>query len=144
MKQYILLTILGLFLFNCSKPDDVTPVTSTHVLDGKWKLIKITYGYPPPNQPTFTTNVSNEIYQFSPSSMTFSVTKDGKITENGSYKVETKVKNTVEEKSVIFLTDSTYSTYTMLSNNQELVLYQRTHIGAVLADGNSFHYAKVQ
>jgi hypothetical protein len=111
---------------------------------GSWKLFKITYGYPPPNSPTFTTTVDDEMYVFDNSNSSFTLLKNGRETESGKFNITEDPKNPNGKNIIQFLSNNTFSNYFFSADNKELTLYQRSAFGGILADGSVFHYKKVE
>lgn len=114
-------------------------------LDGKWKLVKVAYGFPAPNSPTEFVPNYEEILAFNTSTNTFTRTKDGKVTQSSSLKTSSLPDGGTSSRAiVIFEKDNTYSFYSFTQNPDYLVLYQAAPVGAILADGNSFYYQKIK
>jgi hypothetical protein len=112
-------------------------------LEGKWKLSKVGYGFPAPNGPTEFIPTYEEILEFNKG--TFTRKKDNKIVETSSVRATKQTDGgTSTRDAIVFEKDNTYSFYSFTENPIYLVLYQRTPIGAVLADGNSYFYEKVK
>lgn len=120
---------------------DISPEMAK--LDGKWKLSKVSYGFPAPNSPTEFIPTYEEILEFN--NGTFTRTKDGKVTQSSSIKTSKLTDGgTSTRETLIFEKDNTYSFYYFTDKPVYLVLYQATPIGVVLADGNSFYYEKMK
>lgn len=147
MKNILTVFALMVFLLACEQVSCgcVQPETNSNFIDGKWKLVKITYGYPAPNMPTFTTTVNDESYEFNTQKKTYSRIKDGKVTESGTFSLGVLNRGGgVVEQKISFSVNNRYSTYTVSADFNEISLYQPTPEGAILADGNTFHYQKVK
>jgi hypothetical protein len=143
MKMLFLSSFIILLMVNCQSSQEISPEMVK--LDGKWKLVKIAYGFPPPNGLTEYKPTYEEILEFNSSKGTFTRTKDGKIMESSNIKSSKLIDGGVSTReSLIFEKDNTYSFYSFTENPIYLVLYQAAPIGAVLADGNSFYYEKVK
>jgi hypothetical protein len=139
MKIAALFLFFNLLGLSCSNAV-VEPVEFA----GSWKLFKVSYGFPPPNSPGFTTSVEDEVYAFDSSNSTFSFVKNGKETEAGKFNLTEDANNPNGKKIIQFLTNNTFSNYTFSADNKELTLYQRSGFGGILADGSTFHYKKVE
>jgi hypothetical protein len=139
MKITSFLILFSILFMACSQAT-VEPSN----FEGSWKLFKITYGYPPPNGPTFTTAVEDEVYVFDNSKTTFTVLKKGKEMETGKFNLTEDPKNPNGKEIIQFLSNNTYSSYSFSTDNKELTLYQRAGFGGILADGSVFHYKKVE
>ena len=139
MKMLLLSSFIIFLMVNCQSTQEISPEMAK--LDGKWKLSKVSYGFPPPNGPTEYKPTYEEILEFNSSKNSFTRTKDGKIIENSTIKLSGGIST---RESLIFEKDNTYSFYSFTENPIYLVLYQAVPIGAVLADGNSFYYEKVK
>lgn len=147
MKNLLTFGILMVFILACEQVTCgcVQPETNSSFIDGKWKLVKISYGYPAPNMPTFTTTVDDISYEFNSQKKTYSYSKDGKVIENGTFALGVLNRGGgVMEQKISFSVNNMYSTYTVSADFNEISLYQPTHEGVILADGNTFHYQKVK
>jgi hypothetical protein len=143
MKMLFLTPFIIFLMANCQSSQEISPAMAK--LDGKWKLVKIGYGFPPPNGPTEYKPTYEEILEFNASKGTFTRTKDGKIIESSNIKSSKLTDGGVSTReSLIFEKDNTYSFYSFTEDPAYLVLYQAAPIGAILADGNSFYYEKVK
>lgn len=143
----VLMSILSLmtvtFLFTKCEKIETKSLTDSQ-LSGKWKLVKISYGYPAPNMPTFTTNVADVTYEFDGNKNFYVYRNAGKITDEGNYTTETKKYENYTENILTFTKLDVYTTYSIDAEKQELILYERMPIGSMLADGNNYHYMKVK
>lgn len=114
-------------------------------INGQWQLSKISFGYPMPGGPTEMKATNVDIISFDASNKTFIRTINGKITENLSFDVQKVSYNGSEAReAVVFEKEGMYAYLTFDEDNSAIILYERTPIGAVLADGNSYHYQKVK
>lgn len=140
------ITLIVTFLVgNCQLDDSQTISPEMAKLDGKWKLVKVGYGFPAPNGPTDFVPTYEEILEFNTSKGTFTRIKDGKVIESNNVKSSKLTDGgTSTRDAIVFEKDNTYSFYSFTENPVYLVLYQPTPIGAVLADGNSYFYQKVK
>jgi hypothetical protein len=129
-----------LFLIACEQVSCGCDPFVPDYFSGKWKLEKITFGYPPPNAPTFTTQVENEMYIFKANKNYEFIKKEDKI-ETGTYSLNFEGSDFLSG-TIKFLEEKEYSTFTFTDNRTVLSLYQRSPSGAVLADGNTFVYRK--
>ena len=136
MKIYLSLLCSLLFLFSCEQD---TPKLLNEV-DGRWKLVKIGFGFPPPNSPTDYTPDYVEIIDFNASKQRFTRTKDGKVVEDT--KVNVGMQGVLQ--TIVFEESKMYSTVSFTENPYRLVLDQSSPVGSVLADGNRFFYEKVK
>jgi hypothetical protein len=139
MIKIVKFAVLMVFLLNCeNRLCGCDPVPK--ILQGSWKLIQIDYGYPIPNMPSFTRDVEDQVYEFDETKSSFKVYKNSKIVESGKYLFT----EDMQGKKIEFLTNNTYSILSFNQNNKELILYERAPKGAVLADGNSYRYLKIE
>ncbi len=138
MKIYLLCLLCVFSIFACAD-SKVTPVG----LDGDWQLYKISYGFPPPNSPGFTLDVPQVRLSFDESSKKFKLYRENIVKEAGGFELSIDVKNPNGKDIIVFLTDNTFSNYSFPVDANELVLYQRTKVGGILADGSSFHYKRL-
>ncbi len=138
MKKCLIIFLSFLGLLAC-QPTSV----EADPLNGVWQLSKITFGFPPPNSPAFTTVVKNELYTFDTTKKTFRFSRENVQIETGSYALSEDLKNPNGKDIITFLPDNTFSNYSYLNNKNELVLYQRSKTGGILADGSSFHYSRI-
>lgn len=140
------ITFLAIFLFSlmaCQIENIVEP--SLAKINGQWQLSKTSIGYPMPNGPTEIKAVNTEIISFDASKKTFTRTINGKVTETTSFDVKKVSYNGSDEReAVVFEKEEKYAYLTYDDENSAIILYERTPIGAILADGNSYHYQKVK
>ncbi len=140
------ITFLTIFLFSlmaCQVENTFEPSLSK--IDGQWQLYKMSIGYPTPNGPTEIKAVNTEIISFDINKKTFTRTINGKVTENSTFVVQ-KVSyiGTEPREAVVFEKEEKYSFLTYDDENSAIILYEKTPIGVVLADGNSYHYQKIK
>lgn len=140
------ITFLAIFLFSlmaCQIENIIEP--SLAKINGQWQLSKTSIGYPMPNGPTEIKAVNTEIISFDASKKTFTRTINGKVTETTSFDVKKVSYNGSDEReAVVFEKEEKYAYLTYDDENSAIILYERTPIGAILADGNSYHYQKVK
>lgn len=134
--------IVTILFTKCEKMDVSEKVDST--LTGTWKLVKISYGYPAPNMPTFTTNVADITYEFDESKSYYMYKQNGKVVDEGNYTTEMKKNENYTENFLTFTKLDIYTTYSLDSESQELILYERMPIGTMIADGSNYHYKKIK
>ncbi|WP_394993742.1 hypothetical protein [Emticicia sp.] len=145
MKMILLTLFITFLMANCQLENSQEVSPEMAKLEGKWRLSKIGYGFPPPNGPTEYIPTYQEILEFNTLKGTFTRTKDGKVIETSNIKISNLSDGGISKKeALIFEKDNTYSFYSFTENPVYLVLYQPTPIGAVLADGNSYFYEKVK
>lgn len=142
MIKFISGIVIGLCVLACSVPSCGCDPVMPSFITGKWRLEKIIYGYPPPNSPSFSTDVKNQVYVFDEALSKYEVLEDNIKIESGSFLLERSADN--RSQNLNFIEKKTYSTYTFTENNKVLSLYQRTPVGAVLADGSTFQYRKIE
>ena len=140
-------TFLALMLFSlmaCQVEENVIEPSLSKV-NGQWQLYKTSMGYPAPNSPTEIKAVNTEIISFDASAKTFTRTVNGKVTETTDFAIE-KVSYIGSEtrEAVVFTKNQTYAFLTFDDTNSTIILYEKAPIGAILADGNSYHYQKVK
>lgn len=139
-------TVLAIMLFSlmaCQVEDVIEPSLSK--INGQWQLYKTSIGYPAPNSPTEIKAVNTEIISFDVSTKIFTRTVNGKVTETTDFDVQqVSYLNLEPREAVIFPKNQTYAFLTFNESNSEIILYERVPIGAVLADGNSYHYQKLK
>ena len=140
------ITFLALMLFSlmaCQVENIIEPSLSK--INGQWQLYKTSVGYPAPNSPTEIKAVNTEILSFDASKKTYTRTINGKVTENSTFDVKTVSYNGSEAReAIVFEKDQKYAYLTFDDENSAIILYERTPVGIVLADGNSYHYQKVK
>ncbi len=114
-------------------------------INGQWQLTKKSIGYPVPEGATEIKAVDIEIINFDIVGKIFTRTKNGKLTETTDFDIQ-KVSffGTEPREAVVFTKNQNYSFLTFDDTNLSIILYEKTPIGAVLADGNSYHYQKVK
>ena len=146
MKKLLLAITVTLLLANCQSGTSQEVNPETVKFDGKWQLVKIGVGFPPPNGPTSFKPPYQEVLEFNISKRQFTRTKDGKITENNSFKITDLAEfgGSTRRAAIVFEEDNTYAFYSFIENPNYLTLQQRVPIGAYLADGNTFFYEKMQ
>lgn len=140
------ITFLIIILFSlmaCQVENTIDPSLSK--IDGQWQLYKTSIGYPIPNGPTEIKAVNTEVISFDARSKTFTRTINGKLTETTDFDVQ-KVSYFGSEprEAVVFTKNQNYAFLTFDDTNSSIILYDKTPIGAILADGNSYHYQKVK
>lgn len=140
------ITFLIIFLFSlmaCQEENTIEPSFSK--IDGQWQLYKTSIGYPIPNGPTEIKAINTEIISFDSSKKNFTRTINGKVTETSTFEVQ-KVSyiGTEPREAVVFEKEEKYAFLTYDDENSTIILYEKTPIGAVLADGNSYHYQKIK
>ncbi len=141
-----LITLIITFLMaqcQLENSQEISPEMSK--LDGKWKLVKVGYGFRSPDGSPDFVPTYEEILEFNTSKGTFTRTKDGKVTDGSSIKSSklTDGGNSTKD-AIVFEKDNTYAFYSFTENPVYLVLYETVPIGAILADGNSYFYEKVK
>lgn len=145
MKAFFLSIILQLLMGCRAETNIETSNTSLSKLNGHWQFTKISVGYPVPGGPTEIKAVGTEIINFDTVGKIFTRTNNGKLTETTDFDVQ-KVSFFGEElrEAVVFTKNQKYSFLTFDDTNSSIILYEKTPIGAVLADGNYYHYQKVK
>lgn len=144
MKKVILVSFI-ISLIACQKDNaqEVSPELAK--IAGKWQLYKIGYGFPPPNGPTQTTSTNQEIIEFDVNKVTFARTISGKISESGSFELKQLPDGgTTLRDAIVFKNTNTYSFIAFDESTFSLIMHQAAPMGAVLADGNSFFYQKIE
>ena len=145
MKMTFIALFITFLMANCQLKTSQEITLEIPKLEGKWKLAKIVIGYPFPNGPTEYKPTYEEILEFNRSKNTFIHTKDGKVIETISLKISNLIYgNNSTRDTLVFENDNTYSFYSFTENPVYLVLYERTPVGAILADGNSYYYEKIK
>lgn len=142
----IFLSVIVVALLACQVETNIEASNpSLAKINGKWQLSKTSVGYPMPNSPTEIKAVNIDIISFDASNKTYTRTINGKITENTTFDVQ-KVSYIGSEarEAVVFEKDQKYAFLTFDDTNSSIILYEKAPIGAVLADGNSYHYQKVK
>jgi hypothetical protein len=141
-----LITLLFTYLMAACPSDNAQEINPEMAkFDGKWKLMKVGYGFPPPNSPTEFVPTYEEILEFNSTNNTFTRTKDGKLTQSSSLKASSLADGGTSSRAIIiFEKENTYSFYSFTQNPVYLVLYQAAPVGAVLADGNNYFYQKIK
>jgi hypothetical protein len=145
MKAMFLSIILQLLLGCLAETNIEASNTSLNKINGNWQFTKKSGGYPVPGGPTETKAIDTEIINFDAVSKIFTRTKNGKLTETTDFDVQ-KVSflGTEPKEAVVFSKNQNYSFLTFDDTNLSIILYEKTPIGAILADGNSYHYQKVK
>ncbi len=132
-----------LSLMACQIENTIEPTSNK--LDGQWQLMKTTVGYPAPNSPTEIKVTNTEIIEFNTSSKTFTRSLNGKVVEKTDFEIQALAYNGSEPReAIVFPKNKNYAFITYDDNNSTIILYEKTPIGVVLADGNSYHYQKVK
>lgn len=135
--------IAMLSLMACQVESTIEPSLSK--INGQWQLTKTTIGFPAPNSPTEIKAANTEIISFNATSKTFTRTINGKVTETTDFDIQKVSYNGSEPReAVVFTKNQTYAFLTFDDNNSAIILYEKSPIGAILADGNSYHYQKVK
>lgn len=142
MLKFLSSIFTGLCVLACSLPGCGCDPVIPSLITGKWKLERIIYGFPPANGPSFTSDVKNEMYVFDESVGKYELLINDVKIESGSFNLDKTADN--KPKNLNFVEEKAYSTYSFAENNKVLSLYQRTPIGAILADGSTFQYRKIE
>jgi hypothetical protein len=147
MKHLLLSVMTILLMANCQleQTQEITPAFAK--LAGKWKLYKISIGYPMPNSPTEIAINKEEIIEFNAVNKVFTRTVDGKVTESTTFDARaiSNVNNSTDARdAIVFEQSNMYSFITYNESTSSIILYQSTPIGAILADGNSYYYQKIK
>lgn len=142
----IFLSVIIMALLACQVETNIEASNpSLAKINGQWQLSKMSIGYPIPDGPTEIKAVNTEIISFDTSKKTFTRTVNGKVTETTTFDVQKVSYNGSDEReAVVFEKDQKYAYLTFDDEKSAIILYERTPIGAVLADGNSYHYQKVK
>lgn len=142
----IFLSVIIMALLACQVETNIEASNpSLAKINGQWQLSKTSIGYPMPNGPTEIKAVDTNIVSFDASKKTFTRTVNGKITETATFDVQKVSYNGSEvREAVVFEKEKQYAYLTYDDENSTIILYERTPIGAILADGNSYHYQKVK
>jgi hypothetical protein len=145
MKAMFLSIILQLLLGCRAETNIEASNASLSKLNGHWQFTKISVGYPVPGGPTEINAVDTEIISFDAVGKIFTRTKNGKLTETTDFDVQ-KVSffGAEPREAVVFTKNQKYSFLTFDDTNSSIILYEKTPIGAVLADGNYYHYQKIK
>ncbi len=140
------LSIIIIFLLGCQAETNIEALNpSLAKINGNWQLYKTSIGYPIPNGPTEIKVVNADILSFDASKKTYTRTINEKVTESSTFDVKTVSYNGSEAReAVVFEKDQKYAYLTFDDENSAIILYERTPVGIVLADGNSYHYQKVK
>lgn len=114
-------------------------------INGKWQLYKTSFGYPMPNSPTEIKATNIDIISFDASNKTYTRTINGKVTENSNFDIQKiSLNGSQAREAIIFEKEKQYAFLTYDDANSAIILYEKSPIGAELADGNSYHYQKVK
>ncbi|AFK01988.1 hypothetical protein Emtol_0837 [Emticicia oligotrophica DSM 17448] len=114
-------------------------------INGQWKYKKTGVGYPVVNGPTEIINEKIEILTFDSVNKTFTRSINGQVTETTSFDIQKVNYVGIEPReAIIFQKSETYSFLTFDDANSCIILYEKTPVGVVLADGNSYYYQKVK
>ena len=150
MKTIIFSILTTLILISCVEavvePTAEAADPTLTKISGKWELYKISFGYPMPNGPTEKKPDALEYLEFSAANKTLIKTVIG-TNETKTEKSTIELKNYSDERkqlALFFVETKTYSFYTFDEATQSIILYDRVPVGAILADGNSYHYKKVK
>jgi len=142
----IFLAVIVMALMACQVETNIDASNPSLVkINGQWQLSKTTVGFPRPDGPTEIKALNTDILSFDANKKTYTRTINGKVTENSNFDVQTVSYNGSEAReAIIFEKEQKYAYLTFDDKNSAIILYERTPIGAVLADGNSYHYQKVK
>lgn len=142
----VFLSVIVMALLACEVETNIEVSNpSLSKINGQWQLYKTSIGYPMPDGPTEIKAVDTNIVSFDASKKTFTRTVNGKITETTTFDVQKVSYNGSEAReAVVFEKEKQYAYLTYDDENSTIILYERTPIGAILADGNSYHYQKVK
>jgi hypothetical protein len=150
MKTIIFSIFAITFLVSCVEAvvEPTTNLSDPNLakVTGKWELYKISFGYPVPGGPTEKKPDAVEYLDFSATNKTVTKTVVG-TKETTTEKSTFELKNYSAERNqlaLFFVESKTYSFFTFDEATQSIILYERVPVGAILADGNSYHYKKVK
>lgn len=141
------LSIITIFLLGCQAETNIEASTNPSLtkINGQWQFTKKSIGYPFPDGPIEIKAVDTEIISFDASKKIFTRTINGKLTETTDFDVQKVSYFGFEPKeAIIFTKNQKYSFLTFDDTNSSIILYEKTSIGAVLADGNYYHYQKIK
>ena len=140
------LSIITILLFGCQAETNIEASNPALAkINGKWQLYKTSIGYPMPNGPTEIKVMNVDIISFDASNKTYTRTVNEKVTESTTFDVQKVSYNGSEAReAVVFEKDQKYAYLTFDDQNSAIILYEKAPIGAILADGNSYHYQKVK
>ncbi|GGD72129.1 hypothetical protein GCM10011514_40350 [Emticicia aquatilis] len=137
--------IFTLFLMACQVGNESIIEPSLTKISGQWQLTKTSIGYPAPNSPTEIKATNTEIISFDSNNKTFTRTVNGKVTETTDFDVQKVSYNGSEPREAVVFTKTQYYAFLTFDDaNSSIILYEKAPIGAILADGNSYHYQKVK
>lgn len=137
------LVIALVSLIACQVENTIEPSLSK--INGQWQLTKTSVGYPAPNSPTEIKATNTEIISFDANSRIFTRTINGKVTETTDFDVQKVSYNGSEPReAVVFPKNQNYAFLSFDDSNSAIILYEKAPIGAILADGNSYHCQKVK
>jgi len=145
MKAMFLSLFLQLLL-SCKADTKIeASETSLAKINGQWQFTKKSVGYPVPGGPTEIKAINTEIISFDANSKIFTRTINGKLTETTDFDVQKlNLFGTESKEAVVFAKNQNYSFLTFDDTSSSIILYEKTPLGAVLADGNSYYYQKVK
>lgn len=120
---------------------DIDPELSK--LSGKWELYKIGIGYPLQNGPTELVPTETEILEIDAKAATLIRKVNGVVTESTKIEIRNYPENSPNPRlALVFLESKTYSFLSIDESKQEISLYQKSPLGAELADASTFCYKK--
>ena len=145
MKAMFLSLFLQLLLSCKDETKIEASETSLAKINGQWQFTKKSVGYPVPGGPTEIKAINTEIISFDANSKIFTRTINGKLTETTDFDVQKlNLFGTESKEAVVFTKNQNYSFLTFDDTSSSIILYEKTPLGAVLADGNSYYYQKVK
>ncbi len=145
MKTILLYFSVILFFQNCKDKTLQNIAPSFAKVEGKWKLYKISIGFRSQNGASEVPVNNEEIIEFNAKTKFFVKTIDGKPTEATKFDAReiNNFNNSTARDAIVFIESNTYSFISFDESNSAIILYHRAPVGSELADGNSYHYRKI-
>jgi hypothetical protein len=142
MKHIVILAFSTLLFFTSCAIENID--AESNKIDGKWELYKITIGFPYPGGPTELLPEKNIRMEINSIKNTIVIFENNQKTETSSFSLKTFAESANDRLALYFWDSDSYSFYTYDEAKDNIILYERTPIGAEIADGNSYHYRRLK
>jgi hypothetical protein len=137
----LLFVSTSFFAISSCEKTECCVIPAVAELHGNWKFVRVNYGFTNTSQ-TATELGYTERLEIDGTNERVRRYRDGKEVENTKFSVS----ELGMSKVITFEKDQTYSNYTVFVEDGKtmLSLYERSPVGAVIADGGMYYYEQTQ
>lgn len=141
MKTSLLILIIVVFTaLSCEKRVcGCSPIPPGSELNGNWEFVRVNFGFTNTSRTAAELGYTERLEIDTPNERVRRY-RNGKEVENTKFSLSEQG----ESKVITFEDEHTYSYYTVFVENDKtmLSLYERSPVGAILADGGVYYYEK--